>query len=183
MTTPSLSPAAVERSIRTVRGQRVLMDDDLAKLYGVPTKVFNQAVKRHVKRFPEDFRFQLTDAEALALRSQSVTSKSRGGRRYAPYVFTQEGVAMLSSILSTPRAVAVNIEIMRFFVRFRQAVAMSSELGKRLAEMEATLSKQHVINEKNAKHFTIVFDALQRLMDAAEEPSPPARPSIGFKLP
>ena len=103
--------------ILLIRGHKVLLDVDLAKLYGVPTKVLNQAVRRNIDRFPDDFIFQLNKGEDDSLRSQSVTSKGRGGRRYLPYAFTEQGVAMLSTVLKSPRAIEVNIEIMRVFVR------------------------------------------------------------------
>jgi hypothetical protein len=118
----------VERAIHAIRGQRVMLDEDLARLYGVPTKVFNQAVRRNLSRFPRDFRFQLTPKEARNLRSQSVTSSFHGGRRYAPWAFTQEGVAMLSSVLGSPRAIAVNTARLRrnqrFHYRLRRAVQL-----------------------------------------------------------
>jgi hypothetical protein len=125
-------PAEVERITRwihVIRGQKVILDTDLAELYGVPTKVFNQAVKRNRSRFPSDFMFQLKAAEARGLRSQILrsqivtSSSSHGGRRYRPYAFTQEGVAMLSSVLKSDRAVQVNIAIMRAFVSLREMAA------------------------------------------------------------
>jgi len=120
-------PVVVEqigRSILVVRGHRVLLDEHLAVLYGVQTRVLIQAVKRNLSRFPEDFMLQLSAAEWSALRSQIVISKvERGGRRYAPYAFTEQGVAMLSSVLNSERAIAVNIEIMRAFVRVRELLA------------------------------------------------------------
>ena len=116
-----------------LRGHRVLLDEDLARLYGVETRALVQAVKRNPKRFPKDFMLQLNAAEWSALRSQIVISKTRrGGRRYAPYAFTEQGVAMLSSVLGSERAIAVNIEIMRAFVRMRQMLASNQELAKRL---------------------------------------------------
>jgi len=107
----------VERAILVIRGHKILLDAYLAAMYGVDVKALNQAVRRNKARFPADFMFQLTPEEAAALRSQSVTSRSWGGRRYLPYAFTEQGVAMLSSVLRSPRAVQVNIEIMRAFVR------------------------------------------------------------------
>jgi ORF6N domain len=124
--------------ILTLREQRVMLDADLAELYGVQTKVLVQAVKRNLARFPADFMFQLTGEEFAALRSQFVTSNTegRGGRRTAPYAFTEQGVAMLSSVLGSTRAIAVNIEIMRTFVRVRALAATHGDLAKRLAELE-----------------------------------------------
>jgi ORF6N domain len=111
----------IEHAILRPRGQKVMLDSELAALYEVPVKALNQAVKRNLDRFPEDFMFQLSQEEAASLRSQSVTAKAgRGGRRNEPYAFTEQGVAMLSSVLRSQRAVQVNIEIMRAFVRLRQ---------------------------------------------------------------
>jgi len=131
----------IEGTILLVRGQRVLLDEDLAELYGVETKVLNQAVRRNADRFPEDFMFQLTGEEWESLRSQFVTSKSGRGqhRKYWPYAFTEQGVAMLSSVLRSPRAVQVNIEIMRAFVRIRQFLGSHEELARKVAEMDKQL--------------------------------------------
>ena len=156
----------IEKIILTVRGQRVMMDADLATLYGVTTKALNQAVKRNLARFPRDFMFQLTDEEADALRSQIVTSKRRGGRQYRPYVFTEQGVAMLSSVLRSERAIQVNIAIMRAFVRLRELIGSNKILSRRLAELEKKYDAQ----------FRVVFEAIRELM--AEPASKPRR--IGF---
>ncbi len=156
----------IEKIILTVRGQRVMMDADLATLYGVTTKALNQAVKRNLARFPRDFMFQLTDEEAAALRSQIVTSKRRGGRQYRPYVFTEQGVAMLSSVLRSERAIQVNIAIMRAFVRLRELIGSNKILSRRLAELEKKYDAQ----------FRVVFEAIRELM--AEPASKPRR--IGF---
>jgi len=164
-----LAPDQVTRHILLLRGERVMLDRDLATLYDVPTKVLNQAVRRHRARFPDDFMFQLTDEEATHLRSQSVTSRSgHGGRRYAPYAFTEQGVAMLSSVLHSPRAIAVNIEIMRAFVRLRQLLATHADLARKLAELERTYDAK----------FRVVFDAIRQLM---EPPPDDPRPAIGFR--
>lgn len=126
---PALVPIEhISRSILVLRGHKVLLDEQLAALYGVTTGALVQAVKRNIRRFPPDFMFQLTAAERNVLRSQSVISTpSRGGRRYMPYVFTEQGVAMLSSVLGSERAIAVNIEIMRAFVRMRELLASNKE--------------------------------------------------------
>lgn len=183
MAKPALPVLAPERSIRVVRGHRVMLDADLALLYGVTTKAFNQAVKRNAKRFPADFRFRLTAAEAAGLRSQIVTSNARGGRRHLPWAFTQEGVAMLSGVLKSPRAVAVNVGIMRAFVKLRQAVAVNAELAKRLAVVEAKLDQHRAESGKtlaeHERHLRVVFETLRNLM--AEEAAPPP-PRIGFRL-
>ncbi len=135
---PALVPEQIDCSILIVRGQKVLLDEQLAAFYGVPTKALVQAVKRNIERFPEDFAFQLSGDEWGVLRSQSVTSSSasHGGRRYAPYAFTEQGVAMLSSVLRSPRPVEVNIQIMRAFVRLRQLLTVHKELAERLTKLE-----------------------------------------------
>ena len=168
--------------ILTLREQRVMLDADLAELYGVQTKVLVQAVKRNIARFPADFMFQLTAEEFKALRSQSVTSNAggRGGRRTAPYAFTEQGVAMLSSVLGSARAIAVNIGIMRTFVRVRALAVTHGELAKRLAELEdktEALAMSHDTFSRNTRNqLKQVFDALRELMTP---PDPPKRP-IGF---
>ena len=126
----------IERSIFLIRGHKILLDSDLADLYGVKTKYLIQAVKRNIERFPPDFMFQLTNDEFDAMRSQIVTSKGKGGRRYLPYAFTEQGVAMLSSVLRSKRAIQVNIAIMRVFVRLRELMLSHRELAHRLAELE-----------------------------------------------
>lgn len=145
-----------------------MLDADLAALYGVPTKALVQAVKRNRARFPGDFMFQLTAEEAARLRSQTVTSKpGRGGRRTRPYAFTEQGVAMLSSVLRSERAVAVNVEIMRAFVRLRAMLLGHEDLARKLAALERKYDAQ----------FRVVFDAIRELM---APPSKPRRP-IGFE--
>lgn len=147
--------------ILTVRGHRVMLDADLATLYGVETKQLNRAVKRKADRFPEDFMFQLTRSEVAALRYQIGTSNGRGGRRYLPYVFTQEGVAMLSSVLNSPRAIAVNVAIMRAFVRLRQMALSVDELARKLTEME----------QKYDQQFQEIFEAIRQLITPPESPN------------
>ena len=161
--------AKIERRIFLVRGQKVMLDADLAALYRVPTKSLNLAVKRNVERFPEDFTFQLTDDEVAGLRFHFETSKrGRGGRRYLPYAFTEQGVAMLSSVLRSSRAVQVNIAIMRTFVRLREMLLSNVELARKLAALE---------NKYDAQ-FKVVFDAIRELM---LPPAPPKR-QIGFHI-
>src|ERR1700675_2536580 len=135
---PINSPAEqIGAFILVLRRHRVLLDEDLAELYGVETRVLVQAVKRNLSRFPRDFMFQLTTAEWAALRSQSVISNvGRGGRRSVPYAFTEQGVAMLSSVLNSERAIAVNIEIMRAFVRIRELLAGDNALAAKFAQLE-----------------------------------------------
>jgi phage regulator Rha-like protein len=175
--TKRASPVSVEqigRSILILRGNKILLDEHLAALYGVQTRVLIQAVKRNLARFPEDFMFQLTAEEWAALRSQIVISKvARGGRRYAPYAFTEQGVAMLSSVLNSERAIAVNIQIMRTFVRMRELLAANKVLAKRFAQLEARLDK------KLAEHddaITAILAAIRELMN----PPVPKRRGIGF---
>jgi hypothetical protein len=158
----------IEKAIYWIRDEKVMLDRDLAELYGVETKMLNRAIKRNLKRFPADFMFQLSADEASRLRHQIGTSKGgRGGRRYLPYVFTEQGVAMLSSVLNSERAVLVNIEIMRTFVKLRQMLASNTELSRRLDQLESKYDRQ----------FKVVFDAIRQLM------SPPARDrkQIGFR--
>jgi len=158
----------IEKAIYLIRGEKVKLDRDLALLYGVDTKTLNRAVKRNPKRFPLDFMFQLTADEADVLRYQIGTSKKgRGGRRYLPYVFTEQGVAMLSTVLNSERAVLVNIEIMRAFVKLRQLLASNSELSRRLDELESKYDKQ----------FRVVFVAIRQLMATSVRD----RKEIGFR--
>ena len=172
LTTTSVPVQFIERRIYLIRGHKVMIDADLAELYGVPTRELNQQVQRNRKRFPEDFMFQLTKEEAEALRSQIVISKpGRGGRRYQPYVFTEPGVAMLSSVLSSEHAIEVNITIMRAFIRLRQMMESNEELNRKFAAVIRKLS----IHDK---YFRVVFDELKKL---TEHPSPP-RKAIGFKI-
>ena len=159
----------IERRIYHIRGQRVMLDNNLAQLYGVPTKALNLAVRRNRERFPEDFMFRLTTDEVQRLRFQIETSNvRRGGRRYLPYAFTQEGVAMLSGILRSKQAVRVNIEIMRAFVRMRELLVAHKDLSRKLAELEKKYDKQ----------FVIVFDAIRRLL----EPTINRKQEIGFRV-
>jgi hypothetical protein len=157
-------------SILILRGHKVLLDANLATLYGVPTGALVQAVKRNIDRFPEDFMFQLTAGEWAALRSQFVIpNDGRGGRRYAPYAFTEQGVAMLSSVLNSTRAIAVNIEIMRAFVRMRELLASNKELAVKLAELERKL----------ASHDQAIVGILKAIRELMNPPPPKKRP-IGF---
>lgn len=163
---------SVEQLIIEVRGQKVLLDQDLADLYGVATKALNQAVSRNSDRFPDDFAFRLTRAEADNSRSQFVTSRSErhGGRRWLPRVFTEEGVAMLSSVLRNERAVAVNIAIMRAFVRIRHLLGGHQELLHRLDKLEGRVGAHD-------DHFRAVFRAIRKLI---ESPPVPDRRRSGF---
>ncbi len=158
---------AIEKRILFIRGHKVMLDADLAELYGVETRVLVQAVKRNLDRFPADFMLQLTDKEFEDLRSQIVTS-SWGGRRYPPYAFTEQGVAMLSSVLRSKRSVRVNIEIMRTFVKLREMITSQKELARKLKELEKKYDSQ----------FKIVFDALRQILEPPKKP----RRRIGFKV-
>ncbi|HZM00839.1 MAG TPA: ORF6N domain-containing protein [Planctomycetota bacterium] len=161
-----------------LRGERVLLDSDLAQLYGVTAKQLNQAMRRNPERFPPDFVFRLTPDEVAGSSSRSAIP-GWGGRRHLPYAFTEQGVAMLSSVLRSPRAVAVNIEVMRAFVRLRRWLSENRELARRLDELERRYDGQ----------FKVVFDAIRALMSAPEhEPvqqrgseREPAR--VGFRTP
>jgi phage regulator Rha-like protein len=158
----------VERSIRLIRGDKVILDEDLAKLYGIETKNLIKAIKRNPDRFPADFMFQLTNQEFKDLKSQSATTSQWGGRRTPPYAFSEQGVAMLSSVLHSSRAVQVNIEIMRTFVRLRQMLASNADLAERLESLE----------QKYDEQFRVVFDAIRQLMS----PDTDEKESIGFKV-
>lgn len=165
------SPIDIERSIHVIRGQRVMLDTDLAKLYGVSTKQLNQQVSRNRDRFPSDFAYRLTQQEFASLRSQNVTSKTegRGGRRYLPMVFTEQGIAMLSSVLKSPTAVRVNIEIMRTFVRLRRLLATPGELVEQLTKLAETV-------QFHDDQIKVITQVLQQMI---EKPVPP-KTRIGF---
>jgi len=167
----AIAADVIEKSIFIVRGHKVLVDADLAELYGVETRSLVQAVKRNIERFPSDFMFQLTQKEFDVLRSQIVISKGKGGRRYRPYVFTEQGVAMLSSVLHSKRAIQVNIAIMRIFVRLREMLSAHRELAAKLKELEDRI-------QDHDEQIQAVFEAIQQLM------SPPATQNkrIGFEV-
>lgn len=174
MASPGRVGSSIDARIVIVRGQRVMLDADLANLYGVPVKAINQAVRRNTDRFPSDFAFRLDWDEAKALRSQIVTLDGASTKRlrrgehakYAPYAFTEQGVAMLSSVLKSKRAVLVNVEIMRAFVGLRELVGHSRDLARRLDALEAKYDRQ----------FKVVFDAIRGLMT----PTVPVKRRIGF---
>ncbi len=155
----------IERKILLIRGQKVILDSDIALLYDIETKVLVQAIKRNIKRFPKDFMFQLTKEEINILSSQFVTSRW-GGRRYPPYAFTEQGVAMLSSVLNSDRAIEVNITIMRAFVKLREMLATHKDLARKLNALENKYDSQ----------FKIVFDAIRQLM----APDKKGKKKIGF---
>ena len=157
----------IEGKILLIRGQKVILDKDLAELYEVPTRRLNEQVKRNLKRFPEDFMFQLTKEEADSLRSQIATLKESSQHfRYLPYVFTEQGVAMLSSVLNSERAILVNVQIMRTFTKLRQMLASNDDLRRKIEAMEKKYDTQ----------FKVVFDAIKFLI------APPAKEiKIGFR--
>ena len=180
----------VENKILILRGQRVMLDSDLAEIYGVETKVLNQAVKRNLQRFPEDFMFQLTSEETknlrfkfetssfelLGLRLQFVTSKiGRGGSRYLPYAFTEHGAVMLASILNSPSAVQASIFVVRAFIQLRQLGAINANLAIKIAELEDKYGKHDIQIQK-------VIRVLHKLLEPPPEPTEPEKPPIGFRV-
>lgn len=168
-----IAATAIEKRILVARGRKVMLDEDLADLYGVETKRLVEQVKRNLDRFPKDFMFQLNKEEAAALRSQIATSNiGRGGRRYAPYVFTEQGVAMLSSVLRSKKAIAVNIEIMRAFVELRRFASSYAAIEKRLEQIERGMGEHD-------EQLDQIFSALRQLI---APPPQPKRP-IGFRVP
>ena len=156
----------VEQAILVIRGERVILDSDLASLYGSDTRSLIQALKRNSRRFPADFVFQLTKGEFDSLRSQIVISKGRGGRRSLPYAFTEHGAIMAANVLNSERAVEASVQVVRAFVRLRQMVVSNQELARKVEELERKYDAQ----------FKIVFDAIKALM----KPSEPKRKQIGF---
>jgi hypothetical protein len=188
MVNPVVAVDLVQRSILSIRGHRVMLDADLARLYAVEVRVLNQAVKRNAARFPDDFAFRLTAEEVALLKSQSVISSRTthgGARRALPMVFTEQGVAMLSGVLTSPRAVVVNVAIMRAFVEMRRVLTTNTEFAKRLAVLEAEMAK-HAAEFGHHKAETIralkvVFESLKAMsaqVDVSDEP----RPKVGFDL-
>jgi hypothetical protein len=164
----------ITRAITIVRGHKALLDTQLAALYGVETRVLIQAVKRNKERFPDDFLLQLTPEEWASLKSQLVTSNpQRGGRRYLPYAFTEQGIAMLSSVLHSPQAIAVNIQIMRAFVQMRELLNSNRELSRRFAQLEARLNKR--LGDHDTA-IAAILSAIRQLMDTPV----PKRRGIGF---
>jgi phage regulator Rha-like protein len=165
LTKPSVDH--IENLIRTIRSEKIIIDADLAQLYGVETKVLVQAVKRNLRRFPTDFMFRLTEEEFGFLRSQFVTSKGRGGRRHLPYAFTEHGVLMAANVLNSERAVQASVQIVRTFVKLRQIVLANADLVRKLTELEKKYDAQ----------FNVVFEAIRQLM----MPPLTKRKQIGFQ--
>jgi len=170
MTTGFVVIESVAQRILLIRGQKVMLDADLSELFGVPTKVFNQAIRRNLERFPADFMFQLTEDEHESLRSQIVTSKTvRGGRRYLPYVFTEHGAIMAATILNSPKAVEMSVFIVRAFVQLREMLSSNAELAAKLLELERKVSGHD-------QAIAGLIDAIRQLMMPAAGKSRP----IGF---
>lgn len=173
------TPQAIEPLILTVRGQKVILDAELAGIYGVTTKAFNRAVKRNAERFPSDFVFHLTTEEYESLRCQIGTSKSmRGGRRYLPYAFTEHGAIMAATILNTPRAAQMSVFVVRAFIRMRQMLLAQKDLARKLVELEKKLTARLDIHE------TAITEVLRQIMRLLSPPpeSKPETPKkrIGF---
>ncbi len=159
----------IERAIILVRGEKVMLDSELAEIYGVTTKRLNEQVRRNLNRFPSDFMFQLTPEEAASLRSQIATSnKGRGGRRYLPYAFTEHGALMLANVLNSERAAQTSVMVVRAFVRLRQLLSSNAELARKLEALENKYDTQ----------FKVVFDAIRQLMS----PAATKRKEIGFHV-
>jgi hypothetical protein len=171
-------PVLPEISIREIRGQRVLLDSDLATIYRVPTFRFNEAIKRNRERFPEDFMFQLTAQEAAALTSQiAISKKGRGGRRTLPWAFTEHGAIMAANVLNSPRAVQMSVFVVRAFLKMRSLLGDKRELAQQLAALERELKQRLDIHE------AAIVTVLQRVMDLIDPPAlppPPQKPRIGF---
>ena len=158
----------IERAILLIRGEKIMLDSDLAEVYGVETGALNRAVKRNASRFPRDFMFQLTAEEAANLRCQFGISSSYGGRRYLPYAFTEHGALMLANVLNSERAAQTSVQVVRAFIRLRQILASDAELARKLEALERKYDAQ----------FKVVFDAIRELMSPATKP----RREIGFHV-
>jgi len=157
--------------IHYIRGEKVILDVDLARLYEVPTRVLKQAVRRNLHRFPSDFMFELSEDEIVSLRSQIVISK-KGGTRYLPFAFTEQGVSMLSSVLNSEKAIEVNIAIMRAFVQMRKFLETNKELAEKIEELERTVSSHD-------EDILLIFETIKQLMHKKSQPMEP----VGFKIP
>ncbi len=162
----------VEPLIKTIRGQKVILDSDLAKIYGVTTKRLNEQVKRNADRFPSDFAFLLTPEEVAILRSQFATSRLHGGRRYLPYVFTEHGALMAATVLNSPRAIEMSVFVIRAFVKMRDQLADHLTMKKRLAEIEKVL----------LAHDLALEDVYKKLEPLLRPPPDPPRKQIGFSV-
>lgn len=168
-----ISREIIEKKIYLVRGRNVMLASDLAYLYGVETKNLNLQVRRNIKRFPEDFMFQVTKEENLRLQ---IATSSYGGRRYLPYVFTEQGIAMLSGVLNSERAIEVNIAIMRAFVRLREILLTHKDLAAKITALELKHKNHDMRLSEYDKHITAIFEAIRQLMTPPESP----KRRIGF---
>jgi phage regulator Rha-like protein len=171
-----LPQEVIQSKILFLRGKKVMIDRDLAILYEVPTKVLNQAVKRNIQRFPDDFMFQLTNQELRNLRSQIVTS-NKGGQRYLPYAFTEQGIAMLSSVLNSEKAIQINIQIIRIFVKMREMLINYQEIKQKIEDIEKKYDHQSKIN---SYLFEEVFEEVKKINRLLEPPEKPEK-KIGFQ--
>ena len=180
MSPKRLAPSiqGVETLIREIRGHRVILDSDLAAIYGVATKRLNEQFQRNRKRFPEDFAFQLTPQEVDSLRSQIATSSSHGGRRYLPHVFTEHGALMAANILNSPRAVQMSVFVIRAFVKMRETLLGTRDLAKKLAGLEKKLTGRLDSHEAAIIH---VLQELMLIINPPRLPPGPPRPKIGFR--
>jgi phage regulator Rha-like protein len=171
----SIDPEQIAGAIRILRGQRVLQDSELAALYGVSTRRFNEQVRRNLKRFPADFMFQLSAEETRSLRSQFATLKTGRGqhRKYAPYVFTEHGAIMAATILNSPRAIEMSVYVVRAFVQLREMLASNKELARRFAQLETRLDKKLTTHDEA---IAAILAAIRQLM----HPPVPKRRPIGF---
>ena len=173
-------PEDIEGKIYTVRGQRVIMDRDLAALYGIPTFRFNEAVKRNQKRFPDDFMFQLTAQEYAVLTSQFAMSKpGRGGRRTLPYAFTEHGAIMAANVLNSPKTIEMSVFVVRAFIKMRETLSNNKALALKLAELEKKLTGRLNVHERAIVH---VLGEIRKLMASAEPSPEPQKRKIGFKV-
>jgi phage regulator Rha-like protein len=176
---PSLEMEPVESLIHLIRGQRIILDADLARVYGVPTKRLNEVVKRTLERFPSDFAFLLKPQEVASLRSQIATSKGRGGRRYIPRAFTEFGAIMAANVLNSPRAVQMSVFVVRAFVKMREALSQNRHLAEKLAELERRLTGRLDVHEQAIVH---ILDEIKKLMEPLPPPPEPKRREIGFHV-
>jgi len=172
----SLEIVSLEELIQLIRGQRVILDSSLARIYGVSTKRLNEAVKRAPERFPLDFSFILKPQDVASLRSQNATSKGRGGRRYVPRVFTEHGAIMAANVLNSPRAVQMSVFVVRAFVKMREVLLQNKELAAKLQELEHKLTSRLDNHEKAIVH---ILDEIKKLMEPPPEPETKRR-QIGF---
>ena len=175
----SLEMEPVESLIHLIRGQRIILDADLARVYGVPTKRLNEAVKRTLERCPSDFSFLLKPQDVASLRSQIATSNSRGGRRYLPRAFTEHGAIMAANILNSPRAVQMSVFVVRAFIKMREMLGENRHLAQKLAELERRLTGRLDVHEKAIVH---ILAEIKKLMEPLPPQPDPKRPEIGFHV-